>query len=169
MPWFIEPMNAGIFAIGRMKTGPERELVARYLERFEKSAPAIGLGFAGLIEKPESRLGDAAQRKREEASWLTAHLDAQPSSLLVLLDETGKSLPSETLADTIAKKRDNGSRNMVFAIGGADGHDESLKSRADLVLSFGAATWPHQMVRIMLAEQLYRCVTILSGHPYHRS
>jgi 23S rRNA (pseudouridine1915-N3)-methyltransferase len=169
MPWFIEPMNAGIFAIGRMKTGPERELVARYLERFEKSAPAIGLGFGGLIEKPESRLPDAQQRKREEASWLTSHLDAQPATLLVLLDETGKSLPSETFADAIAKKRDNGSRHMVFAIGGADGHDESLKSRADLVLSFGAATWPHQMVRIMLAEQLYRCVTILSGHPYHRS
>ena len=114
-------------------------------------------------------MGDAPQRKREEASWLIAQLEAQPSSLLVLLDETGKSLASETLADTIAKKRDDGARHMVFAIGGADGHDESLKSRADLVLSFGAATWPHQMVRIMLAEQLYRCVTILSGHPYHRA
>ena len=69
----------------------------------------------------------------------------------------------------IGKKRDHGARHMVFAIGGADGHDATLKSRADLVLSFGAATWPHQMVRIMLAEQLYRSVTILSGHPYHRS
>ncbi len=162
-------MNISLFAIGRMKTGPERELVARYLERFQKSAPAICLGFGGLIEKPESRLPDAPQRKREEASWLISHLDAQPASLLVLLDETGKSLPSEALAETIGKKRDAGSRHMVFAIGGADGHDDSLKSRADLVLSFGAATWPHQMVRIMLAEQLYRCVTILSGHPYHRS
>jgi 23S rRNA (pseudouridine1915-N3)-methyltransferase len=161
-------MNISVFAIGRMKTGPERELVARYLERFEKSAPAIGLGFAGLIEKPESRLADAPQRKREEASWLIHQLDAQPSTLLILLDEAGKSLSSETLAEAIGKKRDNGARHMVFAIGGADGHDESLRSRADLVLSFGAATWPHQMVRIMLAEQLYRCVTILSGHPYHR-
>ena len=161
-------MNMSLFAIGRMKTGPERELVARYLERFEKSAPAIGLGFGGLVEKPESRLPDAAQRKREEALWLISHLDAQPSTLLVLLDETGKSLPSEILAEFIAKKRDAGLRHIVFAIGGADGHDESLKSRADLVLSFGAATWPHQMVRIMLAEQLYRSVTILSGHPYHR-
>jgi 23S rRNA (pseudouridine1915-N3)-methyltransferase len=162
-------MNIGVFVIGRMKTGPERELVARYLERFDKSAPAIGLGFGGLIEKPESRLPDAQQRRREEAFWLTSHLDAQSSTLLVLLDETGKSLPSEMLAETIGKKRDAGTRHMVFAIGGADGHDEMLKSRAELVLSFGAATWPHQMVRIMLAEQLYRCVTILSGHPYHRS
>ena len=160
-------MNISLFAVGRMKSGPERELVARYLTRFEKSAPAVGLGFGSLIEKPESRLPDAAQRKREEALWLTAHLE--PPTLLVLLDETGKSLASETLAETIAKKRDAGSRQMVFAVGGADGHDDSLKSRADLVLSFGAATWPHQMVRIMLAEQLYRCVTILSGHPYHRS
>lgn len=162
-------MQISLFAIGRMKSGPERELVARYLTRFEKSAPAIGLGFSGLIEKPESRFSDAPQRKREEASWLLSHIDAQPSTLLILLDETGKSLPSETLAETIAKKRDNGARHMVFAIGGADGHDEGLRSRADLVLSFGAATWPHQMVRIMLAEQLYRLVTILSGHPYHRS
>ena len=162
-------MHISLFAIGKMKTGPERDLVARYLERFEKSAPAIGVGFSGLIERPESRASDASTRKREEASWLISHLEAQPSTLLVLLDETGKSLASEALADSIAKKRDAGLRNMVFAIGGADGHDITLKSRADLVLSFGAATWPHQMVRIMLAEQLYRCVTILSGHPYHRS
>ena len=162
-------MNISVFAIGRMKSGPERELVARYLERFEKSAPAIGLGFGGLIEKPESRMGDAPQRKREEASWLIEQCDAQPSTLLVLLDETGKSLPSEVFAETIGKKRDQGARHMVFAIGGADGHDAGLKARADMVLSFGAATWPHQMVRIMLAEQLYRSVTILSGHPYHRS
>jgi 23S rRNA (pseudouridine1915-N3)-methyltransferase len=162
-------MNISIHAIGRMKSGPERELVARYLERFEKSAPAVGLGFAGLIEKPEGRHEDAPQRKREEASWLITQLDAHPSPILVLLDETGKSLASETLAETIAKKRDSGSRHMMFAIGGADGHDENLKSRAGLVLSFGAATWPHQIVRIMLAEQLYRSVTILSGHPYHRS
>ena len=162
-------MQISVFAIGRMKSGPERDLVARYLERFEKSASAIGLGFASLIEKPESRAGDAPQRKREEASWLLTHLNSQPSTLLVLLDETGKSLPSETLADKIAQKRDQGTRHIVFAIGGADGHDDSLKSHADLVLSFGAATWPHQMVRIMLAEQLYRVVTILSGHPYHRS
>ena len=162
-------MHISVFAIGRMKSGPERELVARYLERFEKSAPAIGLGFLGLTEKPESRLPDAAQRKREEGSWLTSHLEALPSTLLILLDETGKSLPSETLAETIGKRRDIGARHMVFAIGGADGHDVELKSRADIVLSFGAATWPHQMVRIMLAEQLYRAVTILSGHPYHRS
>jgi 23S rRNA (pseudouridine1915-N3)-methyltransferase len=162
-------MQLSIFAIGRMKSGPERELVARYLERFEKSAPAIGLGLSGLVEKPESRFGDAPQRKREEASWLTSHLDAQPSTVLVLLDETGKSLASEVLAKTIAAKRDLGTRHMVFAIGGADGHDEALKSRAELVLSFGSATWPHQMVRIMLAEQLYRTVTILTGHPYHRA
>lgn len=162
-------MQLSIFAVGRMKSGPERDLVARYIDRLEKSAPAIGLSFVNLIEKPESRLPDALQRKREEASWLTSHLNALPGALLVLLDETGKSLGSELLAETIGKKRDLGARHMVFAIGGADGHDDSLLPNADLILSFGAATWPHQMVRIMLAEQLYRCVTILSGHPYHRS
>ena len=85
------------------------------------------------------------------------------------LDERGKSLSSEDFANRIAALRDGGRRSAVIAIGGPDGHDAGLRVAAELVLSFGAQTWPHQMVRIMLAEQLYRATTILAGHPYHRA
>lgn len=160
-------MKISIYAVGRMKAGPEKELADRYVERFSKSGPAIGLEFSGLTEAPESRAQTAVERKREEADRLRRHVDA--GAALILLDEHGQNVPSEDLARRIAAMRDSGKRSAVIAIGGPDGHDPSLRPVADLVLSFGAQTWPHQMVRIMLAEQLYRATTILSGHPYHRA
>jgi 23S rRNA (pseudouridine1915-N3)-methyltransferase len=159
-------MRIAIHAVGRMRAGPERDLAARYLDRFSKAGPAIGLEWAGVAEIAESRAPSAAQRKAEDARAL---LQAAGGAALILLDETGKNLPSEDFAQKLGALRDAGQRNAVLAIGGADGHDPALKSQAALVLSFGAATWPHQMVRIMLAEQLYRAATILSGHPYHRA
>ena len=160
-------MKISVFAVGRMKAGPEKELADRYFERFSKSGPSIGLEFAGFAEIPESRAQGAAERKREEADRLRQHVVA--GSALILLDERGKSITSEDFANRIAALRDGGRRFSVIAIGGPDGHDPSLRDEADLVLSFGAQTWPHQMVRIMLGEQLYRTATILSGHPYHRT
>jgi 23S rRNA (pseudouridine1915-N3)-methyltransferase len=162
-------VQLSLFAIGRMKSGPERELAMRYGERFEKAAPALGLTFHGVTEKVESAARDAAQRKREEAALLSAHLALTPGSLLVLLDETGVQMGSEEFAGFIAARRDAGARRMVLAIGGADGHDAELRAKAALILSFGRATWPHQLVRVMAAEQLYRAATILAGHPYHRA
>lgn len=162
-------MQLGIFAIGRMKSGPERDLAARYCDRFEKAAPALGLAFAGVTEKNESAARDADRRKLEEMALLEAACAQAPGTVLVLLDETGKSIGSEAFAGFIAARRDAGARRMLFAIGGADGHAPALRGKADLLLSFGAATWPHQLVRVMLAEQLYRAATILSGHPYHRA
>ena len=88
---------------------------------------------------------------------------------LVILDERGRNLSSEALASWIGERRDQGQREMLFAIGGPDGHAEDAARKAALVLSFGSLTWPHQLARVMLAEQLYRAVTILSGHPYHRA
>jgi 23S rRNA (pseudouridine1915-N3)-methyltransferase len=161
-------MQVSVFAIGKMKSGPEQELVTRYFDRFAKSAPALGFSFSGVIEKAESRHTDALGRKREEADWLSAYLDSLPNAKLIVLDEIGKAKTSVDFSNTIARFRDDGVRSLVFAIGGADGHDAQTKERADLVLSFGPATWPHQLARIMLAEQLYRSATILSGHPYHR-
>jgi 23S rRNA (pseudouridine1915-N3)-methyltransferase len=152
-----------------MKSGPERELAARYCDRFEKVAPSIGFAFQGVTEKPESLARDASQRKLDEAALLSAHCAAIPGTLLVLLDETGSMQGSQEFAAFIAAKRDGGTRRMVLAIGGADGHDVSLRAKAALVLSFGRATWPHQLVRVMAAEQLYRAATIISGHPYHRA
>lgn len=160
-------MKIAIHAVGRMKAGPEKELADRYLERFARAGPAVGLDFAGVTETPESRARDADSRRREEAQKLRAQLG--DGAALVLLDEKGRNISSEAFSDQIATLRDAGQRTLLLAIGGADGHDPSLREAGAQLLSFGAATWPHQMVRIMLAEQLYRVSTILSGHPYHRA
>jgi 23S rRNA (pseudouridine1915-N3)-methyltransferase len=160
-------MKVSVFAVGRMKSGPEKELAGRYFERFAKAGPVIGLEFSGVVETAESRAQGVAERRLDEAARLRAQLGA--GTALILLDERGKSMPSEDLAAMIGSLRDSGQRRLVVAIGGPDGHDPALRGEAALVLSFGAATWPHQLVRIMLAEQLYRAATILSGHPYHRA
>lgn len=160
-------MKISVHAVGRMKAGPERELAERYFERFAKSGPAVGLEFAGIAEIAEGRAQGASERQRDEGLRLLAQL--QPGAALVLLDERGKSFSSEEFAARIGQLRDGGRKALVIAIGGADGHDQSLRDQADLVLSFGALTWPHQLVRVMLGEQLYRVATILAGHPYHRS
>ena len=160
-------MKISVHAVGRMKTGPERELADRYFERFAKSGPAIGLEFSGVAEIAEGRAQNANERRREQGQKLQAQL--QPGTVLFLLDERGKNLSSDDFANRIGQLRDGGRKALVIAIGGADGHDQPLREQADLVLSFGAATWPHQLVRVMLGEQLYRAATILSGHPYHRS
>ena len=152
--------------MGRMKAGPERELADRYFSRFAKAGPAIGLEFSGVAEIAESRAANAEQRRREEAAALEAH---RADAALFLLDERGKNPGSEELASQFASLRDGGRKRLVLAIGGPDGHDPASRAAADMVISFGAQTWPHQIVRVMLAEQLYRAATILSGHPYHRS
>lgn len=160
-------MKISVHAVGRMKSGPEKELADRFFDRFAKTGPAIGLEFSGVAEIAESRAQTASERKREEALKLQAQLGA--GHALILLDERGKNISSEDFAHKIGSLRDGGQRGVVIAIGGPDGHEAGLREQAAMVLSFGALTWPHQMVRIMLGEQLYRAATILSGHPYHRS
>jgi 23S rRNA (pseudouridine1915-N3)-methyltransferase len=158
-------MRIAIAAIGRMKTGPERELIARYLDRAGMSGKPLALTGFDVHELPESRAGSAAARKVEEARTLRAAL---PDGVLVMLDERGKALTSESFATQIGRWRDDGRPAVSFVIGGADGIDPDFVRSADLVVSFSPMVWPHQLVRIMLAEQLYRTTTILSGHPYHR-
>jgi 23S rRNA (pseudouridine1915-N3)-methyltransferase len=159
-------MRIGLFAVGRLKTGPEKDLAARYFDRFAKAGPAIGLEFTRVTEVAESRASNTDTRKREEAMMLQKAL--AEGSLLILLDERGKALDSEAFASLLGHYRDQGKRDLMIAIGGADGLDPSLHERADAVLCLGKMTWPHQLVRTLIAEQLYRAVTILSGHPYHR-
>ena len=159
-------MRLSVHAVGRMKAGPERELADRYFGRLAKAGPAIGLDFAGVAEIAESRARDVDERRREEWAALAAH---RGEAALILLDERGKNPSSEDFAARIAALRDGGRKHLVLAIGGPDGHDGTARDAADHVLSFGAQTWPHQLVRVMLAEQLYRAATILAGHPYHRS
>lgn len=90
-------------------------------------------------------------------------------SVIVVLDERGRTLSSPELAGQLALWRDGGQQDAAFVIGGADGIDPALRSRADLAISFGRMVWPHMLVRVMLAEQLYRATTILAGSPYHRT
>jgi 23S rRNA (pseudouridine1915-N3)-methyltransferase len=159
-------MRITLFAVGRLKAGPEKDLASRYLDRFAKAGPAVGLELAKLVEIQESRASNAETRKREEAAALEKALPE--GAVLVLLDERGKALDSQAFSDVFGRYRDGGKRDLMLAIGGADGLDAELRARADLVLNLGSMTWPHQLVRILIAEQLYRAVTILSGHPYHR-
>jgi 23S rRNA (pseudouridine1915-N3)-methyltransferase len=149
-----------------MKNGPERELVDRYVGRFTKIAPSIGMEFRGITQTAESKARDSGTRKREEAKALLGEGDT-PSRLLVF-DECGKPLSSQEFANLIGKWRDEGTRTLTLLIGGADGLHESIREKADRIVSFGAMTMPHQLVRIAVCEQLYRAGTILSGHPYHR-
>ena len=151
--------------VGRLKAGPERLLVDRYLERAGQTGRALGLTVA-VRELPESRAGRADERMAQEAAALLALLPE--GARLIALDERGETMGSETFAARIGTWRDAGLRDVVFAIGGADGHGEALRQRADQKLAFGAMTWPHQIVRLLLAEQVYRATTILTGHPYHR-
>jgi 23S rRNA (pseudouridine1915-N3)-methyltransferase len=159
-------MRIAVFAVGRMKSGPERELADRYFDRLKKTGAPLGLEFSSVTEITESRAQQPELRKQEESSKVLEALDQ--GGVLVLLDERGKTMPSEAFAQAIERFRDDGKRQLLLAIGGPDGHDASLRDRADLVLALGAMTWPHQIVRILVAEQLYRATTILSGHPYHR-
>jgi 23S rRNA (pseudouridine1915-N3)-methyltransferase len=155
-----------VAAIGKLKACPERELFDRFLDRAGRPGKAIGLTFAER-ELPESRADAAAARKNQEAASLIASV--APGAVLVALDEGGTSLDSAGLAARLATWRDGGKPGVVFTVGGADGHGAALLARADMRLAFGAMTWPHRLARAMLAEQLYRAVTILSGHPYHRA
>lgn len=149
-----------------MKAGPERELVQRYLGRFEAACRASGLLYGGVTEIRESRAASPEDRRAEESAQLLRWVEE--GRLVAVLDARGKELDSVDLAGRIGEWRDRGLAECRFAIGGPDGHDRDLLRAAGLVISFGRMTWPHQICRILLAEQLYRSATILAGHPYHR-
>jgi 23S rRNA (pseudouridine1915-N3)-methyltransferase len=159
-------MRLAVIAVGRLKDGPERELCERYRERALALGRTIGLSGPEISELPEGRGRRPDERKREEAEAILGKL--QPG-LVVALDERGRSFGSEAFAQRLAAARDGGTAHASFLIGGADGLGGTLRERADLTLSFGALTLPHQIVRALVLEQLYRAMTIISGHPYHRA
>ncbi len=139
-------MQLHVIARGKIARSPEAELVARYAKRIAwplklTELPDVG----GTVPEP------------------------MPQSRTVLLDERGKQLSSEEFAAILGKWRDEGVREARFLIGAADGHGQAAREQADLLIAFGAMTWPHMLARAMLAEQLYRATAILAGHPYHRS
>jgi 23S rRNA (pseudouridine1915-N3)-methyltransferase len=160
-------MRIVIAAVGRMKQGAERDLAERYRKRAADAGRSTGLQKVEVVEVRESR-ADHAERRMTEESIAIANLIPE-RAVAVVLDERGENVSSATFAGRLQKWRAEDCPAVVFIIGGADGLSQSLRDRADYAISFGAATWPHQLVRIMLMEQLYRAVTILAGHPYHRS
>jgi 23S rRNA (pseudouridine1915-N3)-methyltransferase len=160
-------MRLVIVSIGRLKQGPERELVERYRERFNDIGRKLGFRGLDIHEIPESRARDAPTRMAEEAAAISGV--ASGNSVLVALDERGANIDSVDFARHLGCWRDQQIGTTIFVIGGADGLSPELRSKAKLVIAFGSATWPHQMVRIMLLEQVYRAATILAGHPYHRA
>ncbi len=159
-------MRIILIAIGRMKAGPERDLFNRYIERAAATARNAGLTGVETREIDESRARRPEDRKAEEARAIRELIP--PGARLLLLDERGKSPTSEIFAADLGKSRDSGAPATILVIGGPDGLDEALR-RSGASIAFGAMTWPHQLVRIMAAEQIYRAITILAGHPYHRS
>jgi 23S rRNA (pseudouridine1915-N3)-methyltransferase len=160
-------MRLVVVSIGRLKQGPERDLAERYRERFDDLGRKLGFRGLDVHEIPESRARDAATRISEEAAAISAAIPDK--SVLVALDERGDNVDSATFARHLGRWRDEAIGQTIFAIGGADGLSPDFRRKAKLRIAFGSATWPHQMVRVMLLEQIYRAATILAGHPYHRA
>lgn len=156
-----------IAAVGKLKDGGESELVARFKKRIDQSGRGVALGPLSIVELPEARSAETAQRKNDEANRLLA--SAERADYRVILDEGGTELTSQAFADLVAKVRDEGARDMAFIIGGPDGHGDAAKGSADFTLSLSRMTLPHGLARVVLAEQIYRAITIIAGHPYHRS
>jgi len=155
-----------VAAIGKLKSGPEKMLAHDYASRIEVMGRKAGLNSLKISDFSESQAQNATQRMAEEAQILWAALP--PSIHVIALDERGPSLSSEAFAARIGKLANQGTTDLAFLIGGADGHAPETRKKSNELLSFGAMTWPHRLVRIMLLEQIYRSVTILINHPYHR-
>ncbi|WP_019906035.1 23S rRNA (pseudouridine(1915)-N(3))-methyltransferase RlmH [Methylobacterium sp. 77] len=161
-------MRLLVTAVGRLKPGPERDLASRYRDRAVQLGRGFGLTACDIVEIPESRARRAIDRSVEEGAAILSQAPAS-SSVLLVYDERGRSnWTSERIAEQIASWRDAATATLVVAIGGADGLAPAVRDRADLSLAFGAATLPHGLVRVLVLEQVYRTLTILAGHPYHR-
>lgn len=158
-------MKVAVGVVGRMKSGPEKLLIDRYVKRIEGLSRSVGVTGFNICEINESRASSAQTRKTEEARELTTKLGI---STIIVFDECGKAVNSRQFADTFAQIRDQGTNAISFLIGGADGIAPHLRDQSNHCYSFGAMTLPHQLVRVLVIEQLYRCMTLLTGHPYHR-
>ncbi|UWQ33266.1 23S rRNA (pseudouridine(1915)-N(3))-methyltransferase RlmH [Leisingera sp. M527] len=155
-------MRLHICAAGRLRAGPEKSLIDDYIARFDRTGRALGLGPARVVEVEDKKGGGMAA----EAALLRKSLPK--GAVICTLDERGKVISSPDFADKLAGWRDSGRQDLALIIGGADGIDPGLRAEADFSISFGKMVWPHMLVRVMLAEQIYRAATILAGSPYHR-
>ena len=160
-------MKVVIAAIGHLKSGPEKEMAAAYEQRIPSLGRKVGISGLSISDWTEARASDVKLRMAEEAKLLWSVVpEACP---VFALDERGEVMPSSSFAKLLEKQAAAGTKQLTFMIGGPDGHSPETRIKAMKTLSFGPMTWPHRMVRVMLLEQIYRAVTILVNHPYHRA
>jgi 23S rRNA (pseudouridine1915-N3)-methyltransferase len=160
-------MRLSIAAIGRLKTGPEKSMADDYQKRIESLGRKAGITSLKVGEWSESQQAGLKQRMDDEAEILWSAVPQGAATFV--LDERGKSLSSEDFSVKIKKCADQGVNELVFMIGGPDGHAPLTREKASYLMALGPMVWPHRLVRIMLLEQVYRSVTIMVNHPYHRS
>ena len=159
-------MRLSVIAVGRLKAGPEKALADDYFTRAEGLGRKAGISRFGVTEFAESQAATAAQRMTEEARLISGALP--PRGFNIVLDERGKAVTSEAFSKLLQRHLDEATPEVSFLIGGPDGHAPEIRTSAGLLLSLGAMTWPHRLARVMLFEQIYRAVTIMVNHPYHR-
>lgn len=151
-------MDISILAVGKQKSGPEADLMNKYVKQTRWKV--------SVVEYEDKKGGAVAERMTREGEALLSRTDS--ATKIVVLDERGKTMSSPAFSNMMKKWQDEGVPRVAFLIGGADGHAEFVRKKADVLLAFGEMTWPHMLVRAMLAEQIYRARTIIDGHPYHR-
>jgi 23S rRNA (pseudouridine1915-N3)-methyltransferase len=156
-------MNVTLCAVGRLRPGPELTLFNAYRARFDRTGRSLGLGPLNVAEVEARKGGGQA----EEARLLAR---AVPEGAVKLgLDERGRLMTSPEFAALLARWRDDGRGTVAVMIGGADGLTDDARGQCDRLVSFGPMVWPHMLVRVMIAEQLYRAASILANAPYHRA
>ena len=153
-------MKVSLLVVHRLGRSAEADLANDYVRRATAAGRSLGLGPVEIVEVEARKPGKAA-----EAEVIAPHLEG---AHVIACDEHGRTFTSRAFAERVGRLRDDGARRLVLLVGGADGLDPSLLARADETLAFGPQTWPHALARVMLAEQVYRAVTILAGSPYHR-
>lgn len=160
-------MRIEICAVGRLRAGPEKTLIDDYMKRTEAAGRSLGITGLTLGEVEEKRRLEGAKLKTAEAALLKGAIPS--GAYIVALDERGHMEGSQAFATRLGHWRDSGISDLAFVIGGADGLDPEFRDQANHRLAFGPMTWPHMLVRVLLSEQIYRAISILSGHPYHRA
>ena len=160
-------MRLQVLGIGKLKAGPEKTLADEYQARLEGLGRKAGITKLTVTDFAESQGQTASQRQAEEARRLADAL--APKAFTLVLDERGKAFTSKGFSQLLQCHLDQGTPDLAFLIGGPDGHGAETRKHAGQLISLGEMTWPHRLVRIMLLEQIYRAVTIMVNHPYHRS
>jgi 23S rRNA (pseudouridine1915-N3)-methyltransferase len=164
-------MRLHLICVGRLKVGPERELVCHYLARASGLGRSLGVNQVDMRETDESKARRPLDRQKDEAKALRGVLSGlgPSSAVFIACDEVGENMKSAGFAEKLGRLRDEGVNDLALVLGGPDGLDPDFRAEAAFSIAFGGFTWPHQLARIMAAEQIYRALTLLAGHPYHRA